>query len=138
VESSKTLTLEFGQTVPESNLNPAVEEGRDLTFSLFHITIRNEKREKVLDINVGGNEENISFKKGMYYKERSGERKRRWRWLGRASTTVLDVPTLPESGFIELTGRGAAEMEVKVIFDGEVKGVKRIGTRHDTYQIDFG
>lgn len=136
MESSKTLTLEFGQTVPESNLNPAVEEGRDLTFSLFHITIRNEKREKVLDINVGGNEEDILFKKGMYYKERSGER--RWRWLGRASTTVLDVPTLPESGFIELTGRGAAEMEVKVIFDGEVKGVKRIGTRHDTYQIDFG
>lgn len=132
----ESLRLEFGQTVPESELNPDIEDGRDLTFSLEHITVRNEQWETVLDVNVGGAEEDIFFIKGAYGREKSDENT--WRWLGRTPTTILDVPTMPESGFIELTGLGAAEMRVKVIIDDKVKGERRVGTRHDTYQIDFG
>lgn len=135
--AGETLAFTFEQSVPESELNPAVEEGRDLTMSINRLTVRDEQGEVVLDVDVGGEEEEgVSFLLGAYEKERTNTDT--WRWLGGTTTTVLHAPSVPESGRIELIGRGATEMIVSLRLDDEVRGETTIGTAHGTYTIGYG
>jgi len=133
--AGETVVFDFERTVPESELNPDIEDGRDLTMSVNRLTVRDEQGEAIFDVDVGDEEEEVSFLLGAYGQERSSTDT--WRWFGGATTTVLRVPTLPESGLIELVGRGAAAMTVSLRL-GDVGGETTINTVTGIYTIEYG
>lgn len=129
------FTLTFERLVPESEMNPDVERGRKLSFMLYGLTVRGAGGETVLDTDVGSNTETGEFLLGAYGRE--GSRDDSWRWLGGERETVVQVPTLPATGTIEITGMAAAEMNVALSVDDKSVAETTVTTQMDTHALSF-
>ena len=57
----ETFTLSFDRTVAESTMNPNIENGRQFTFMLHQLTIRDERDSVVLDADIGSSADDVSF-----------------------------------------------------------------------------
>lgn len=130
-----TFALEFEETVPESELNPDVENGRDLSMNVNRLIIRDEDEEPVVDIDVGGPEDKVTFLLGVYVKERGGSDTSRW--FGESGTIILHVPMLPAQGSLELVGRGATAMGVRMRTEDDIRGEGTIDEKHGSYAIEY-
>lgn len=129
----ETFRLVFDRTVPESEMNPDIENGRDLTFMLYGLTIRDDAEQPVLAVDVGSEDEAADFLLGAYGTEESGDNT--WRWLGGQRETIVSVPTLPDTGVIQLTGFAPVEMDVALRVDGETTDRTTVTDQSDTYEL---
>ncbi|TKX69224.1 CARDB domain-containing protein [Halorubrum sp. SP9] len=133
--NSEMFTLAFERTISESTLNPDIENGRQLTFLLNRLIIYDGAGETVLDIDIGPGVDEVAFILGSYGPgQADGDS---WRWLGGESETVVSVPSLPEGGRIELTGRGAGEMDLTLEIDGTQQDTIEITEQSDTYSLSL-
>ncbi|QZY01185.1 glycoside hydrolase family 99-like domain-containing protein [Halobaculum rubrum] len=131
----ETFTVSFDRTVSESAMNPDVENGRQLTFMLQQLTIRNANGQAELDADIGTGVDEVAFILGSYGPEQSDDNT--WQWLGGGSETVISVPSLPESGQVELTGQGAGEMPITLKIDGQRMDTTTITDQFDTYTLSI-
>jgi hypothetical protein len=132
---NEVFTLTFGRTVSESSLNPDIENGRQLSFLLDQLTIYDGAGESVLDANIGTGVDDVSFILGSYGPEQANGDS--WRWLGGETQTVVSVPSLPESGRIELTGQGAGKMGLTLEIDDKQQDMTEITEQTDTYTLSL-
>ena len=132
---SEVFTLTFDQTIPESTLDPDIENGRQLTFLLNRLTIYDGAGETVLDVDIGPGVDEVAFILGSYGSAQADGDS--WRWLGGETETVVSVPSLPESGRIELTGRGAGEIDLTLEIDDTQQDTTKITEQSNTYTLSL-
>lgn len=131
-----SLGLEFEKTVPEGELNPVVEHGRNLTLLCTRLRITDAAGVPIVDASIGNEEADILFLMGAYGVE--SQDSTTWRWFGNGRRTLLHTPELPSRGTVEITGRAAADMTVEIQVNGAVSGTGRVQPHHDVYRIGFG
>lgn len=132
---SDVFTLAFERAISESTLNPDIENGRQLTFLLDRLTIYDGAGETVLDADIGSGVSEVSFILGSYGPtQNDGDS---WRWLGGETRTVVSVPSLPESGHIELTGRGAGGMDLTLEINDKQQDMTKVTEQTDTYTLSL-
>lgn len=136
VIEGRTITFMFETTIPESELNPEVDVGRDLSMLVSKLTVRSVWGQESFALDVGGDEGEALFLLGAFSEEHHMDDS--WRWFGGRPVTVVQVPQIPTRGTIEILGRAATEMTVKVLIDGELQGEGRVGESYDTYSIVYG
>jgi hypothetical protein len=132
---SVTFTLQFEQTVPESSLNPDIENGRDLAMMLYRLRILDASGVSTVDANIGTGTDAVTVLLGSYGPEQSGDNS--WQWLGGGTRAVFSVPSLPEDGRVELEGSGATEMEIALAVDGEVRSRGVVAEDTDTVVLQL-
>ncbi len=131
-----TLSLVFEELVLESELNPDVDNGRDLAMLAEHLTVRDPDGRAVIDIDVGGDEGNALFILGSYGQE-GIEGGATWRWFGAGGKTVIWLPGIPEAGTIEIKGRAATRMSVQILIAGETRGQATIDQTFGMHVMQF-
>ncbi|WP_049894033.1 glycoside hydrolase family 99-like domain-containing protein [Salinarchaeum sp. Harcht-Bsk1] len=132
----EVFRLIFERTVPESELNPQVEDGRDLTFMLYQLTIETDTGATVLDADIGTRPEGVEFIVGSSGPEQADSNS--WQWLGGSRETVISVPSLPDRGRIDLTGIGATDMAVSLKVGHERLDTTRITDELATQTLRLG
>jgi hypothetical protein len=130
------LRLRFERTVPESELNPAVEHDRELTIMLQELSVKPESGPAVLDADIGTRPDGVEFILGHHGPSQADSSS--WRWLGGGCDTIICVPSLPDSGCVELTGRGAANMTVSLAVDDEHLATTTITDEFGTHTLRLG
>ncbi|WP_267647982.1 glycoside hydrolase family 99-like domain-containing protein [Halolamina litorea] len=132
----ETFVLSFGKLIAESEMNPDIENGRQFSFMLDELTIRDDDGQARIDLDVGTGSETVEFLLGSYGPESTEENT--WRWLGGQRDTAIDVPSLPDAGEIEISGLAPAEMDVALKVDGDVHDKTTLAEGSGSYRLELG
>ena len=132
----ETFVLSFGKLVAESEMNPDIENGRQFSFMLDKLTIRDDAGQARIDLDVGTGSETVEFLLGSYGPENAEDNA--WRWLGGQRDTVIAVPSLPDGGEIEISGLAPAKMDVALEVDRDVHDKTTLAEGSGSYWLDLG